>query len=315
MPKTTFCACLLGLSSIVAFGQTPTQPLRFDVVSVKRSPDSIPVGGSGGGPGTSDPTHIRYLRVTIPYLLQLAYASSVDARSGGLSGPGYDQISGPAWLESERYDVIANVPQGATKEQVCEMWKNLLADRFHLALHHTTKEFPGYELVVAKGGPKLRESLDENSPRAANQAQTATQLRLTLDKDGFPIVPPGRKYLEIHPKPRGTRLAFRDSSISELAEHLRWPLSSRTGNGIALARVEDKTGLTGKYDFTLRFSGLMISGGAFYSPPIDSQEDEDGGGPGLFVALESQLGLKVVSRKLLLDQLVIDNVDKVPTDN
>jgi uncharacterized protein (TIGR03435 family) len=308
--RTRVCTWLLLLSAVSGFGQTAPRPLRFEVASVKRAPDLTPVAGSGGGPGTSDPTHVRYFRVTLQYLLGLAYAS-IDPRSGELIYPDLDQISGPGWIGSERYDVVANVPPGATRAQVPEMWRNLLVDRFHLVLHGTKKEFPGYELVVAKGGPKLKETVD-----MPGQAPPTTPPRLTLDKDGFPNVPPGRHYLELHPKPTGTRLAFRDADMGELVNRLKWPLGTTGGaGGIAMGRLEDKTGLTGRYDFALDFSGFMVPGGAFSSPPLDAGAPDVAAGPDLFAALEAQLGLKLVSKKLMLDVLVIDSVDKVPTEN
>lgn len=76
--------------------------------------------------------------------------------------------------------------------------------------------------------------------------------------------------------------------------------------------VEDKTGLTGKYDFTLKFAGLMAPGGALTPPSVDDGSEDS---PPLFQALEEQLGLKLVEKKLLLDVVVIDRVDKVPTEN
>jgi uncharacterized protein (TIGR03435 family) len=164
----------------------------------------------------------------------------------------------------------------------------ICSQRFHLVLHHATKAFPGYELVVAKDGPKLKESAGENDAAA-------------------------RHYLELHPNNHASRLTFRGATMSDLVQRLGWPLSSWAGDGlVAMGRVEDKTGLTGKYDFSLSFSGLMIPGGAFSGPAVDDQEDN---GPALFPALESQLGLKLEKTKVLLDVLVIDQVDKVPTEN
>lgn len=66
-----------------------------------------------------------------------------------------DQISGPGWLDSERYEIAATVPRGATKEQVRRMMRNLLGERLQLALHRETRIVPIYELVVGKGGSKL----------------------------------------------------------------------------------------------------------------------------------------------------------------
>ncbi len=58
-----------------------------------------------------------------------------------------------------RYEITATMPPGTTKEQVRLMLRNLLVERFHLAVHHEARNFPGYELTVAKDGPKLKESI------------------------------------------------------------------------------------------------------------------------------------------------------------
>jgi uncharacterized protein (TIGR03435 family) len=68
------------------------------------------------------------------------------------------QINAPDWLSTARYDIVANIPLGATKEQVKLMWQSLLKERFGLMLHHESKEFQVDELTVAQGGPKLKET-------------------------------------------------------------------------------------------------------------------------------------------------------------
>src|SRR5205814_1967287 len=74
---------------------------------------------------------------------------------------------GPDWMSSARFDISAKVPAGTTKAQSNVMLRNLLADRFKLVLHHSTKEASIYVLLVAKGGPKLKESAKESTDDAA----------------------------------------------------------------------------------------------------------------------------------------------------
>lgn len=74
------------------------------------------------------------------------------------------QISGPPWLDTERFSIVAKAPPGAAKEQVLVMWQNLLAQRFQLKLHRETNDIPIYELVVGKNGPKLKESAPDPEP-------------------------------------------------------------------------------------------------------------------------------------------------------
>src|ERR1035438_5651264 len=98
------------------------------------------------GPGTEDPGRITAARATLANLLTRAY----DVR--------YDQISGPLWLNdgSYAYAIDATIPPNTTKDQFRLMLQNLLAERFHLKLHHQAQARSGYELTVAPGGPKLK---------------------------------------------------------------------------------------------------------------------------------------------------------------
>jgi uncharacterized protein (TIGR03435 family) len=125
-------SCLLSCASVFAVcGQSA--PPAFEVASVKQAaPSNGPVRSSmRGGPGTSDPGRITYTNVTLMSVLLRAY----EVKSY--------QASGPDWLSSERYDIAAEIPPGATKEQFNLMLQRLLADRVHLALHHETKQIPG----------------------------------------------------------------------------------------------------------------------------------------------------------------------------
>ena len=71
------------------------------------------------------------------------------------------QVSEPGWMDSERFDVVAKVPDGATPEQFDLMLQKLLADRFRMTVHRETKELPIYALVVGKGGHKLKQSAED----------------------------------------------------------------------------------------------------------------------------------------------------------
>ncbi len=108
------------------------------------------------------------------------------------------------------------------------------------------------------------------------------------------------------------RLALNRFPISDLAKVLAIPLGALAGNMLSAAPVTDKTGLAGKYDFTLEFEGYMGPGGAF--PPA-AADGASATAPTLPEALELQLGLKLEEKKAPLDVLVIEHVDKVPGEN
>src|SRR5260370_27442605 len=82
------------------------------------------------------------------------------------------QVSGPSWLQAvgmagQRFDIIANLPEGATKEQVPQMLQNLLAERFKLVMHRDTKEQAVYALVIGKGGKAGLKIKEAGMPAAA----------------------------------------------------------------------------------------------------------------------------------------------------
>ncbi len=288
MQRAYYSIGLLAFTTAAALAQSTDGPPKFEVAAVKRaSPDSGEPGSNNmrGGPGTADPGRISFPSVTLTRLLMAAYG--VDA----------DQISGPGWLDSERYSVVANVLPGASREQLELMLQSLIAERFQAVVHHGTKVITGYVLVAAPRGPKLQ----------ASQEGIATLPR----PQGFPQALPGR-YAATRTDSGLTRLSFNRYSMSDLARMLGLPLGTVVGNRVASAVIADQTGLTGKYDFTLEFAGFLGPGGAFPPPASDVA---DISGPSLFVALETQLGLRLQEKKVPHDVLVIDSINRIPVEN
>jgi uncharacterized protein (TIGR03435 family) len=248
-----------------------------------------------GGPGTSDPARITYENVMMLRLLERGF------------GVDFNKVSGPSWLDSLQYTIIANVPAGTTKEQLPMMWQHLLKERFHLTVHHETRDFPAYELVVAKGGPKLQPSAgDPGKPPQPG-------LRWTVGADGFPVLPPGGRHGLTMANENGvqvTRETFRYYTMPELCQQLAWPLGEFPWQHVAsVGHIVDKTGLAGRYDFRLEYTGTHAPGGAFLKP------GELGAAPDLFGAVQRQLGLQIKTSKAPADVLVVDHIDKMPTAN
>jgi uncharacterized protein (TIGR03435 family) len=124
---------IFGVLTCSAFAQSNR---AFEVASVKQSdPQSnAAMKPVNGGPGTDDPGRMAWWRRSLGDLLVYAYGMKPD------------RILGPDWVTSgdyliPRFDIVANVPKGATKEQVQVMLQNLLAERFSLALHHELRNF------------------------------------------------------------------------------------------------------------------------------------------------------------------------------
>src|ERR1700691_3314155 len=142
---------VLVLLSGLAWGQSFGPKVSFEAASVKPAPTDrstamyyrTPPGG-----------RVSVSNATLKLLIQNVYRVR-----------DFQVLGGPAWLPTARWDIEAtpgsNSGSPITPEQRDEMFKTLLADRFHLVLHRETKELPVYDLVVAKGGSRLRQSGDE----------------------------------------------------------------------------------------------------------------------------------------------------------
>jgi uncharacterized protein (TIGR03435 family) len=302
----------LALLSCFLAALSPAQRLTFDAASVKAvNLASHPVFGNSGGPGTTDPGRIHLCCVGMFSLLMRAYDVQID------------QISGPSWIMDNMgpnlYQVDATMPAQTTKAQFQLMMQSLLAERFHLTVHRETRSFPGYELVVAKDGPKLKESKPDPNATIPDSQQPPKR-----GADGTFILPIGPQMLTS--LGRGMiRVQAQEKSIGDLVKGMGSMIAQSLGAdptdfASRKARVIDKTGLTGKYDFTLEFScegcrGLGSNLPLFGSDSTSASEPL-GGLPTLFAALEKQLGLRLEKTPAIaLDVIVIDRVDKVPTEN
>jgi uncharacterized protein (TIGR03435 family) len=288
--------------------------LEFEVASIKPSA----MGGRGvikvdpGGPGNGDPGRVTYNLVTIRDLMVDAYGVKRYQISGG-----------PNWLDSERFDVVAKVPEGATKEQVKVMLQNLLAERFRLTLHRETKELAVYALVSGAKGPKLKEST-VSEPAASSPPPLSPGLEkggMKIGPDGCPetaAMAAGRAGNFMMMTPNGVCLISNGQTMEGLARQL----SNRFDRPVI-----DETGLQGTYDLRLRFDPSSMPGGRGDTVRMKDGPGPAGGDPAerigadveappsIFDAIQKQLGLKLEAKKGPVDLVVIDHVEKKPTEN
>jgi uncharacterized protein (TIGR03435 family) len=198
------------------------------------------------------------------------------------------------------------------------MMLNLLKERLGLTYHRETKEFTVYELTIAKGGSKLKPAEPANGEPPPRPRPGEPGRGLARDKDGFPELPPGRLGLAQVPNNGRAMLSVRMMSMKDIAQML--------GLRIGSAHVVDKTGLTGEYDFKIEFSSVGLAGPAglpALPPPARDSANSAAGpiegasdpAPDIFTAVERQLGLKLTKGKAPLDVIVIDRIEKVPTEN
>jgi uncharacterized protein (TIGR03435 family) len=294
-----------------AVGQVADQHWEFEVASVKPAPpDSTVETGSFGGPGTSDPELVTYGRTWLRSLVSDAY------------GVRFDQVSVPDWTKSQPYTIVAKIPPYTTRDQFNLMLRNLLAERFHLMLHHETKVQNVYILSVAPGGPKLTPASAE--PDAATAA-SATRPCEGTGKDRFPALRTGRT--ESHDWCPGVAYYTYRQTMAEFALGLGTLVNMSNGDGILSKGpprpfVVDETGLTERFEFTLEFAGSILPASpaltaALLGRSVDeiNPPNSNPSAPDIFHALEKQLGLKLEKGKRRVDFLVIDHADKVPTEN
>jgi uncharacterized protein (TIGR03435 family) len=252
------------LASCGLFGQ-PASPPAFEVASIRPAAPLTAEARRSGRIGVKvDGSRADFVRVSLADLIARAYR----VRSF--------QVSGPDWMKSAMFDILAKMPEGASPDQVPEMLQALLAERFKLTLHRDNKEFPVYALIVGKGGPKLTARPADYDPAVRNGIKA-----MTLGA-----------YAEV---------------VSRLVDR----------------PVIDKTELKGEYMLSLvqiqnaeyeqlvaraRTASPAAGGGA----PADTAPDPAGAGA---FAIVQGLGLKLDPRKLSLPLLVIDHLEKTPTEN
>jgi len=297
---------LIGFTCGLASAQTPNGQPSFEVASIKPAPP--PEAGKRIAVG-SPPSPGRYACAFCSLRMLIVQAYGIV---------GY-QLTAPDWLDSERFNISAKMPDGTPKEQMQLMLQNLLTERFKLAVHRDQKEMQMYDLVVAKGGPKMKESTEEpgEKPLDASGLTAGGRGSLTMGKDGFPA-----KEKDGFPAfiGRGSGIIMMNGRTKLKAEmETMEQFAKRLSNQIGKP-VTDATGLTAKYDFTLIWDGggrgfpMPPGGGPDANTPLGVAPDGDSL-PTIYSAVQSQLGLKLESKKGQVEIIVVDHMERVPTEN
>jgi uncharacterized protein (TIGR03435 family) len=289
-PLALFSAPLLLTLAVSA--QTPTPRPAFEVASVKPAeldPAKLMAGQQKIG-ATIDAARVDLRSLSLEDLIRTAYRVKSF------------QVAGPEWLASQRFDIAAKLPEGAKRSEIPEMLQTLLEQRFHLTSHHAMKELPAFALVVAKSGAKLKESPDDSDAGSPNAIQSNT----TLDSKGGVTNAGPNGIVKQTTGPEGMHLDIQKMSMTGLAE-LLVRLTDRP--------VADATDLKGKFDFVIDLSReelvtlVRASGQAMAAAPPEAS-----GQITLAQSLE-RLGLKLETRKQSVEMLVIDRIEKMPTEN
>jgi len=302
MRKQQALIVLLAMVPAIAAAQFPPNAgpvdpnTRFDVVSIKAYDEAL----AG-----------QILMRTTPAGFESAVPVAVLVRMA-LQKPDYQIAGAPRWVESERYAIKAKPPAGASPATTPVLIANLLKDRFQFQTHLETREQPIFYLVKARADGRLGPDLKPTS--AECQALIAERQEM-FKKGVVPTLPaslPGPN----DPLPcgfvRSPPGVFAGSGRNIAPEFVR-AMSDLTGRPVI-----DKTGLTGLYDFALKFAyeGRMPLGplGSLgpLSPGATAVGDPDA--PSLAIALQEQLGLKLESARGPVEIAVIDRIEKPVID-
>jgi uncharacterized protein (TIGR03435 family) len=237
----------------------PRAPFAFDVVSVKPN-----TSGEVGGTSRAQPGRYQGVNVTLKRVITLAYR------------PVQEFVGGPDWINTAHFDIDARAEGTPSQDQMLEMLRTLLADRFKLVVHKEQKDSPVYALTVARRDGRLGARLRRSDVEC-------------LAPDSGPAAPPAA------PRPRcGFRLgngvlSGQGATMARLASEM-----SFVGR-----QVIDRTGLAGAFDIDLEWT--PDSPGAAPSPDA---------GPSVFTAIQEQLGLKLEPATAPLEIVVIDSAEQ-----
>jgi uncharacterized protein (TIGR03435 family) len=242
----------------------------------------MPRPGSAGIAPPQNPEHL-VISSSLRFFIQRAY------------GIEDYQIGGPGSLGTV-WSITANAAPGTTQEQANLMLQSLLEERFHLTFHHEMKEFKAYNLVIAKGGLKLKESIPTDGCSMGATSVAGKNCGPVSENFGIAKASGEGKGMMMT-SPQGLSAA-RNLGMPDFASVLR-----RQAGEIVI----DKTGLSGEYDFRLQYSTIDLRSGLPFN--------DDSPLPTIFDALQQQLGLKLDPTKTMVGMMVIDHVDATPTDN
>jgi uncharacterized protein (TIGR03435 family) len=279
------------LASTAAFAQTPAPRLEFEVASVKPSPPLTPNSAPNVG------VHIDGSQVSFRFLsLQDYIISAYNIKK-------HQIVGAPEWLSTERFDISAKIPDGLKPENMIdkrrEMLQTLLEDRFKFKFHRETRDLPVSALVVSKNGSKLTESPVDSDATAPGKPVDVT---VNAGRGGTTVNLPGGASIMYG----FLVLEAKKVTMAQLADNLARFVDRP---------VVDDTGLKSAYDFKLDFSveelkSLMRTSGS--DPNMLAGVPEQG--TSIMTSLQS-LGLKLEARKAPMEVVVVDKIEKTPTEN
>ena len=287
MKSATVITALLLASSAVRAGQQPA-PVKepaFDVVSIKPTQSSA----IGGGLRFNPSGRVEWTGTTLRNLIRMGYQRfGFDPR---------EVVGGPAWIDSERFDIIATAERPAQNrsdgfpEQLFAMIQAFVEERFKVRVHNEQREAPIYALVLARGDGK-----------------TGAALRQVPDTCAEAIKAIGEKTPRSGPPP----CSFGASAGRLIGTGVTMTMFGYVLSNFVGRTVVDRTGIAGSCDIELTFDPATAAQAPPGAAPGPTPADDTK--PSIFTALQEQLGLKLESTRGPIDVLVIDQAER-PTPN
>ena len=269
------------LLSGTVYGQAPDAPPTFEIADVHVSPHTLIPNMRGG---VLRAGRYEVLTATMVDLIRTAYGVDADK-----------VLSGPSWLESDRFDVIAKAPPSTSPELAKRMLEALLADRFKLVVHKDSHSLPGFALTVGKGGaPKLKAAEDSGDTGCKVAIQTPKPPAPGAQASGPVLILPTYLY------------TCRGMTMAAFAEAMHTLNAAQTYLDTGI--VVDRTGLKGAWDFSFKY-GPKITGAIAAIAGAGAETIS------LFDAVDKQLGLKLDPMKIATPVIVVDSVNRKPSDN
>jgi uncharacterized protein (TIGR03435 family) len=314
-------ALAVGSLSGALLGQAPATAPSFDVATIRPAPPIQEIiqqlqSGKTSGLGMSvDGARVNMGFQSLADLIRIAYRVKAY------------QVQGPDWMAQQRFQIQATIPEGLSGDKVPEMLQALLADRFKLTIHRDKKELPVYALIVGKGGPKLIEASSEPDVPLPDDAPEA--MSIGTEKDPMKIVQDGKGGSVMQGGPYAGTVK---QSISAAGVHIEMNKATFTSMVELLTSLVDRpvldmTDLKGNYQISLDLPmedllllarkqaavlGIEMPGPPPGTSPADAASTP--GGSAVFTAME-KLGLKLDARKAPVETIVVDHLEKTPTDN
>jgi uncharacterized protein (TIGR03435 family) len=255
--------------------QTIAPRPAFEAATIKPNPNCG--GRGGGGSGMPTPGRLNANCLAARDLIQIAYGMFAD---GMTQNPHRPQVfDGPAWIDSETFDIVAKAEDNAPVARMYgPMMQLLLEDRFALKIHKETRQLPVYALTIAKNGAKLPATA-EGSCTPLDLSHPAPAGAIICGWGSVRMVK-GNMVIDSH----GSTVA---KFAGSLVETLNQP-------------VIDRTDLIGLFDIHLEFAA--------------DNATPDATGASIFTAVQDQLGLKLTSEREPVEVLVIDHIER-PSPN